>query len=86
MLGSSLLACAAVGCLALSVLIAGPGSEPALRYPKTRKGDTKDTYFGTVIADPYRLNRSMATEVIALVAYRLMCGLSAPRPSMLCPT
>jgi prolyl oligopeptidase len=38
---------------------------PELHYPKTRQCDQKDTYFGTVIADPYRWlenDRSAETE------------------------
>lgn len=29
-------------------------SEKPLSYPPTKKGDVKDTYFGTVVEDPYR--------------------------------
>lgn len=29
-------------------------SEKPLQYPPTKKGDVKDTYFGTVVEDPYR--------------------------------
>ncbi len=27
---------------------------PSIRYPQPRKGDVTDTYFGTIVADPYR--------------------------------
>lgn len=29
-------------------------SEKPIKYPPTKKGDIKDTYFGTVVEDPYR--------------------------------
>ncbi len=29
-------------------------SEKPIQYPPTKKGDVKDTYFGTVVEDPYR--------------------------------
>lgn len=38
--------------LALSFMMSC--SEKPLSYPPTKKGDVKDTYFGTVVEDPYR--------------------------------
>jgi len=38
--------------LALSFMISC--SEKPLQYPPTKKGDVKDTYFGTEVEDPYR--------------------------------
>ena len=38
--------------LALSFMMSC--SEKPLLYPPTKKGDVKDTYFGTVVEDPYR--------------------------------
>ncbi|HEV7230591.1 MAG TPA: prolyl oligopeptidase family serine peptidase [Bacteroidia bacterium] len=52
--------------LFLSLAIASCQSpQPGLHYPKTRQCDQKDTYFGTVIDDPYRWlenDRSAETE------------------------
>ncbi len=38
--------------LALSFMMSC--SEKPIQYPPTKKGDVKDTYFGTVVEDPYR--------------------------------
>lgn len=38
--------------LALSFMISC--SEKPIQYPSTKKGDIKDTYFGTTVEDPYR--------------------------------
>ena len=38
--------------LALSFMISC--TEKPIQYPPTKKGDVKDTYFGTVVEDPYR--------------------------------
>ncbi|WP_293308150.1 prolyl oligopeptidase family serine peptidase [Pedobacter sp. UBA5917] len=44
---------------ALSLLACNQGKKPAekitlMKYPETKKDSTKDNYFGTTIADPYR--------------------------------
>jgi len=38
--------------LALSFMMSC--TEKPIQYPTTKKGDVKDTYFGTVVEDPYR--------------------------------
>jgi prolyl oligopeptidase len=43
----------ALACLLLILSISISGAD-RIEYPKTAKGDQKDTYFGTVVADPYR--------------------------------
>jgi prolyl oligopeptidase len=39
--------------LALFIMISCNTEKP-IQYPPTKKGDVKDTYFGTVVEDPYR--------------------------------
>ena len=41
-----------ISILALSFMMSC--SEKPLQYPPTKKGDVKDTYFGTEVEDPYR--------------------------------
>ncbi|MDR1113254.1 MAG: S9 family peptidase, partial [Bacteroidales bacterium] len=36
-----------------------------IKYPKTLKGNVKDTYFGTVVADPYRWLENDTTKEVA---------------------
>jgi prolyl oligopeptidase len=38
----------------LALLIMTSCSEKPIQYPPTKKGDVKDTYFGTEVEDPYR--------------------------------
>jgi prolyl oligopeptidase len=38
----------------LAVIVMISCTEKPLQYPPTKKGDVKDTYFGTVVEDPYR--------------------------------
>jgi hypothetical protein len=41
--------------IAMSILIACNGpAKKKIAYPETKKGDVTDTYFGTVVPDPYR--------------------------------
>ncbi len=43
------------GLIITSALLAMPLiADSKLQYPQTKKGDQKDTYFGTIVADPYR--------------------------------
>lgn len=40
--------------LAASVLLLSSCGQQKMKYPETKKGEVKDTYFGTEVADPYR--------------------------------
>ena len=46
--------CAAAAAAAVSCVVVLAAQDVALRYPAARKADTRDTYFGTTVADPYR--------------------------------
>lgn len=51
--------------LAGSITMVAQNTKTGLQYPVTKKGDVKDTYFGTVVPDPYRWledDRSAETE------------------------
>lgn len=58
---------------ALSLFACNQGKKPAekitlMKYPETKKDDTKDNYFGTTIADPYRwLENDTSAETKAWV-------------------
>ncbi|QDW27494.1 S9 family peptidase [Pedobacter sp. KBS0701] len=58
---------------ALSFFACNQGKKPAekitlMKYPETKKDDTKDNYFGTTIADPYRwLENDTSAETKAWV-------------------
>ena len=41
-------------CLFFAMCAAAAPLEGEIKYPETAKGDQKDTYFGTQVADPYR--------------------------------
>ncbi|MDR1346495.1 MAG: prolyl oligopeptidase family serine peptidase [Bacteroidales bacterium] len=50
------------GMIMLSAAIFAQGN---IKYPKTLKGNVKDTYFGTVVADPYRWLENDTTKEVA---------------------
>ena len=57
--------------MALTISIASFGQsqkEGPIKYPKTKKGETVDIYFGTNVADPYRwLEDDKSAETAAWV-------------------
>ncbi|MDR0982196.1 MAG: prolyl oligopeptidase family serine peptidase [Culturomica sp.] len=49
----------------MTAFISSCNTKPSVKYPETRKDDTKEMYFGTEVADPYRWledDRSEETE------------------------
>lgn len=51
--------------IVMTAFISSCNTKPSVKYPETRKDDTKEMYFGTEVADPYRWledDRSEETE------------------------
>jgi len=46
--------CALAAAAAVSCVVVLAAQDVSFRYPAARKTDTRDNYFGTVVADPYR--------------------------------
>src|SRR5256885_14261263 len=46
--------CALAVAAAVSCVVVLAAQDASFRYPAARKADTRDNYFGTSVADPYR--------------------------------